>query len=698
MEVMARVQEGELSQDRGGEMMKPRMILLVFLMMILSFSLSLAEETKLEGEVSLNGVYVGVEGGEGGKAKFTEYKDLQEHWRLFGNIDLGLDSDRYFLDLKVNDPGYDTQRYELDGGIWGKYKFDLFYNEIPHNLTFDARTYYQGAGSHNLTGTPNQNFNTWNTFDYSIERKQYGAGFGFPILNPFFFDVSFQREERDGIKAAGLAASSQGGPIVEVPEPIDNTTNNLKLEGGYGKNPFFLSFGFIYSDFNNNNDKLTFAPPLAPSLIDNLALPPDNNYYRGFFKGALKLPLNSKFNVNLGYSKAKSDTTLTNSYVSGATRTTLSLSQSDFEGKINTQNYAFVLTSNPLRYLDGKIFYQFYEKDNDSDVVTQGTVNNFPFEYKKNAAGIDLGFKLPVRFLLSAGYKYITTDRKEEGATVESLPENKDNVYSGELRWNGLDFLTPKIGYEKLKRSAHFEGSTPVNRKYAYAGQDRDTYKASIDIFPVENLNFGLGYAHKDTDYSEIQGLLSDKRDTFDFSADYIFRNFAKLYGFFDYEWIRFNQENRVTAGTWEAKQKDTGWGYGIGAEFYVIPEKLTLFFQHDYMKSNGNVDYTLDPITVTTVPGANQDNIDILTWDDYTKYALKFKAAYNLMKSLMVSAGYVYERFKYNDAQLDDYQFINPPDGNPATSVSNGAWLTGYQKDQSYSAHLIFGGLTYKF
>ena len=687
--------------------MKSRFMIVALIFTLMPFSVVLSEETRFEGEVSVKGGYVGVKGGEGGEAKFTEYRNLKENFRIFGNVDLGLDSEKYFLNFRANDIAYDTQRYELDAGMWGKFKFNLFYDEIPHNLTFDARTYYQGAGSHNLTGQPDTNFNTWNTFDYSIERKQYGAGFKFPLLKPFFFDVSFQREERDGIKAAGLAAGSPGGPIVEAPEPIDYTTNNLKLEGGYAKNPFFLSLGFIYSDFNNSNDKLTFAHPLVPSLIDSIALPPDNNFYRGFFKGALKLPLNSRFNVNLGYGVAKSDTTLTDSYVSGntaaaTTRTTLTLSQPDFNGKIKTQNYAFVLTSNPIHFLDGKIFYQFYEKDNDSDVVTQRTATaiytNFPFEYKREVVGTDLGFRLPARFLLSTGYKFIKTDRKEEGATVESLPENKDDVYSVELRWNGLDFLTPKVGYEKLKRSADFEGSTPVNRRYAYAGQDRDTYKASIDFFPTENLNLGLGYAHKDTDYKELQGLLSDKRDAFDISADYTFRKLAKLYGYVDYEWIKFNQENRVTAGTWEAKQKDKGWGYGIGTEFYVIPEKLTLFFHHDYLKSKGNVDYTLNPITVTTVPGANQDNINILRWDDYTKYALKFKAAYNLTKSLTVSAGYVYERFKYNDAQLDNYQYINPPGGNPATSASNGAWLTGYQKDQTYKASLIFTGVTYKF
>ena len=85
----------------------------------------------------------------------------------------------------------------------------------------------------------------------------------------------------------------------------------------------------------------------------------------------MKLPLNSKFNVNLGYGVARSDTTLVDSYVSGAARTAFVLSQPDFDGKVKTQNYAFVLTSNPLRFLDGKIFYKYYNRENDSDVVTQ---------------------------------------------------------------------------------------------------------------------------------------------------------------------------------------------------------------------------------------------------------------------------------------------------------------------------------------
>jgi MtrB/PioB family decaheme-associated outer membrane protein len=675
----------------------------------------------IEGEITAVGGYIGVEGGEGGKAKFTEYRDLRENGGFYGRARLKLDTEKYFLNFNAGDFAYDTQYYNIEGGMWGKFKFDLFYDEIPHNLTFDARTFYWGAGHHTLIGTPNTNFSTWNTFDYSVERRQYGGGFKVNMMKPFFFDVSFQREDRDGIKPAGIAPSSPGGFTVEIPEPIDYVTNNLKVEAGYAKNPFFLSLGFFYSDFNNSHDKLNFTHPIGPFPLDTLTLPPDNRYYKGFLKGAVKLPLNSKFNVNLGYSSARSDSSLLNSIVDNGTITPLALNKLDFDGRIDTQNYSFVLTSNPVRFLDAKIFYSFFKRENKNDMIFQDDGSgappefNRPFEYKKNTAGMDLGLRLPANLYLSGGYKYINTDRKvkglellepvELGVELEMIPpDNKDNIWSADLKWTGLDFMAVKAGYERFDRKADFIGPVPFNRRSAYSSFDRDTYRISVDLYPIENLNVGLGYLYKRTDYDEIFGLKNDKRHEFETSADYLIGKIAKVYGFLDLEWIKFTQDvqNSSPLGAFREEQKERTYGYGIGTEIYAIPKKLTFVFQFDYLKSNGNVDFTLDPglfVAGTGLgpgSGANNDNIDITNLDDYTKYALKFKAAYQFTKSFIVSAGYAYERFKYNDVQLDSYQFVNPAVG-PVVG-GNAGYLTGAYKDQSYKAHLVFGGVTYKF
>jgi hypothetical protein len=123
--------------------MKWKIAIFALIIILVSFSYSFSEEVSVEGEVGIKGVYAGVTGGEGGRAKFTEYRDLKQGVSAFGRARLNFDSEKYFLNVQGGDFAYDTQFYGIEGGMWGKFKFDLFYNEIPHNITFDGRTFYQ---------------------------------------------------------------------------------------------------------------------------------------------------------------------------------------------------------------------------------------------------------------------------------------------------------------------------------------------------------------------------------------------------------------------------------------------------------------------------------------------------------------------------------------------------------------------------
>jgi MtrB/PioB family decaheme-associated outer membrane protein len=673
--------------------MKVKIVVLALIIGLVPFSSAFSQDKPIEGEVSLKGIFVDVKGGEGGKAKFTEYRDLREDGGFYGRARLNLDTEKYFLNFKAGDFAYDTQYYKIDGGMWGKFKVDLFYDEIPHNFTFDARSPFLRAGRDTLTGAPNTNVDSWDTFDYSILRRQYGGGLKVNMIRPLFFNVSFQREKREGIKPTGAAETTPGGIAFELPEPVECVTNNLNVETAYSKKPFFLALSYFYSDFNNSDTALNLPANFdAPRAF---SLPPDNTYHKGAFKGAVNLPFHSKFSTNIGLSRGRSDTSV------------VSLISSAYTGKVDTQNYNFALTSNPLRFLNAKVYYKYYRRHNESDDPA-GVVDIF-LDYKISTMGADLGLRLPQNFYLSGGYKYVKTKRNKKGETdpAEILPLDTDNIYFVDLKWTGLDFLDARVGYEKFDRDANYrtvESDVNPAKRYYYAAQNKDTYKAMLDIFPLENLNFGLEYRHSKIDYSDtIFGLRSDKRHEVEISADYKIGKFAKVYGYGDYGWIKFDQlQHKLpllpfspSEGDWDAKQKDRTFGYGIGTEVYVISKKLTLVFQHDYLKSNGNVDFTINPalfVASNGLAGANSDIVDISQWDDYTLYCFKIKAVYNFTKSLSASLGYAYERFKYSDAQLNNYNFV------PATAGTNGAYLTGAYKDQSYKANLIFGGLSYKF
>ena len=153
------------------------------------FSLSPAfaddQEDKFSGEISTQGTLVNL---TGNKAKFNEYGDIKDG--VFGDIKLKYDDDKYYVHFYSRNMFYDTQSYNLEGGKWGAFKFNINYTEIPHNFTYDAQTLYSGAGTANLTyptQPPSTNTGTWNKFDYSTERKDYSAGIKIDVLNPFFW-------------------------------------------------------------------------------------------------------------------------------------------------------------------------------------------------------------------------------------------------------------------------------------------------------------------------------------------------------------------------------------------------------------------------------------------------------------------------------------------------------------------------------
>jgi hypothetical protein len=68
-------------------------------------------------------------------------------------------------------------------------------------------------------------------------------------------------------------------------------------------------------------------------------------------------------------------------------------------------------------------------------------------------------------------------------------------------------------------------------------------------------------------------------------------------------------------------------------------------------------------------------------------------KVLYNATKHLAITVGYAYEKFKYSDAQFEGYQYLVGAFPNGTSAALSGAY-----SNPSYSTHLFFGGVTYKF
>jgi MtrB/PioB family decaheme-associated outer membrane protein len=685
-------------------------MMILYISAVLAISLFLATpmlfagEPELTGELSLTGLLTNE---KGNKAKFNEYRDLQDG--AYGKAGLLYNTDTYFLGAQAYDMGYDTQRYQLDGGVWDAFKATGFYRESPHNTTFGASSMFTGQGSGSLQLPPAVNPNdatTWPTsFDYSTKRREGGGKLSIDIAKPFFLDVSGSSEQRKGIRPAGFFDAIT--PF-EVPEPVNYRTNTIKADLGYARKPFFADLYFIYSDFDNKNSTLNF-PNTTLGITDPLTLPPDNSFYKGGFKGAVKLPLNSKFNVNAGWSRATSNADLlTADPIFGAGP--LALNKSVFHGKVDTQNAEGVLTSNPIDFLDVKAFYKYFNRDNKSDTISQSdgvsTFINQLFTFSRNTFGGELGFRIPMNFYLSGGYTRVLTERP-----LVELANTRDDIVSADLRWKGLSFMTVRTGYERLMRNAHFNDGTawPANipqnvagaRSFDMASKNQDSIKLNIDLYPTDYLSFGLGYKHKEINYRGFQyGLKGDRRDEGYASADLTVSKYAQFFAYFDYEMTRRSQDQLDESvapafGGWNLRTKEEYYDFGAGVNFFILPKKLTLRVQYDYARSNGNADFTLSSGALGNTnlpPGTNNSNADIGNWENYIKQSLMVKFIYNVTKNITASIGYAYEKFRYSDAQLDNYALI------PTTGGVPDAYLTGAYAKPNYSVNLYFATLSYRF
>ena len=657
-----------------------------------------ATEGTFDGEIGISGLLTRV---DGNKAKFNEYGDIMDG--LYSTMRLNYQSDDYFLKVYASDIGYDTQKYGIEGGMYGSYKAYIDYSEIPHNYTFGAETIYAGAGTNRLTlKSPILPLSEWNSFDYSTKRESFDLGFSIDKWKPFFFELSSPHEQKTGtypIGAATGASPSPGSSMVEIPQPIDYTTNSINMTAGYAKNPYYAALSLFYSQFDNANSLLYFDNPTgsgssfgSTSVPSAYSLPPDNETYKVAFKGSVKLPYNSQFTTNLATGKTTSD-----GNVLLAPTSTLG---PVFNGTVDTDNVDLVLFSNPVRLLDVKVFYKYDDRRNESDQLTIAGVTNDLFGYEKSKFGVDLGWNLPAKFKLETAATYVDTTRQ----TTDYIPETKDTILSSELKYRGFDSITPKIGYEWMQRSANQGPFDPTNIDayvwaFDVAPKTQNTVKASVDIYPFTDLDLNIGYKYIDIDYPDtVLGLRGSTSNQINFDVGYTFGKIAKINAYYDIELQNNFQFQRsftnianpstqdINDYNWDLTLKDNSYSWGLGSEIYLIPKKVTLLLQFDYVNSNGNADFAYFFAPALT-NGLNNSNIDIGNYDDYRLSSYSIKIRYTPTINYAFTVGYAYQCYNYDNAQLENYLMIQGTN-----------YLTGAYANSNYNAQIVFTSFDYKF
>jgi hypothetical protein len=151
----------------------------------------------------------------------------------------------------------------------------------------------------------------------------------------------------------------------------------------------------------------------------------------------------------------------------------------------------------------------------------------------------------------------------------------------------------------------------------------------------------------------------------------------------------------------WKSTLDEMNYGYGARTDIYAIPEKLTFTLQGDYTRNHGTNNFTFygstaQFLTAFQLPaGGSGLPVDIPNVDSYQKYSLRFVTSYKWSEAIVIKAGYIYDRYKYSDAQLNGYQYVVPTS---ATNAAPTGYLGGAYARPSYSVNTVFLAMSYRF
>lgn len=656
----------------------------------------------------------GVEVNSDNSAKFQEYRDLDDGF--IGSFQLDVLKDDYFLNMDAVHPGRDDQAVDFKGGQYGNFKYNLFFDEMPHNYSFNSISFYSGLGTDRLvvpadpTATPPNSFetstDTWNVFDYSVQHKKYGGDFEFSFRSPFYVSFGIERREQDGTRPFSVREN------IEAPLPISYTTDDLRLKTGYrGENISVSLSGFI-SSFENDDKFLLWDDPSPggnnlANVTQNAVLDPDSDFSKIAADFTWRqLPLRSALAMTASYANLSNDFSAEEINVNADTIDVFDdLNQTTFDGDIDYTNFSVALVSMPLAKLDTRLYYRYQDKENDSSRIfyNDGSGDNAKelLSFDKNTAGIEAGYRLPYRTKVNAGYEYENIDRSTSAPAHVDAPETfyrydnpestTNDTFFIKLKNSSLDWLTAKLKYKHLERDSDFTGIyDPYNNlgviRFDAANKSMDEVKLGFELYPIERLDIGLDFTYQSNDYDNNRETRTDdeRKNVY---LDVAWRAYKKvtISGFLGYESTE-TDANRIEdleddlTPVYAQTLDDDFWTYGIALNVPDIINKLSLNFSWQYQRSDGSVKFD-NSLTGTSL-------VDIDDSDDYTKKTFEAKAIYAIDPKLALTLGYLYESFDYSDISFANYQFI----------LNNSDYYSGAYFDQNYSANVGYVTLTYKF
>src|SRR6266542_4362237 len=486
------------------------------------------------------------------RAKFEEYGQVrQDAFMDWINLQTGTTDGRYAFDFWGRSVGLNNQSYTLDASELGRHYLSLGWDQTPHLISTSAKNIFGGVGSSSLT-VPNsvqaalqaqlpnaaaaappaasgvlgttartniENIinNNLGPLELSTQRDKATAAYRYTPTPDWDFGVDYSHEHRTGLRPTGVSwgytnaaviSSNRPTNIIEIPQPLNDTTQNVDAKGEYVGTTFWgtrwtTNLKYSGSLYNNDVKEIDIENPfcLTCSLFTGVNRGPNalrwtplpSNNVNGITSStAVDLPFwTSRFVNTFQYNAMRQDDAFVNTGTNGLVMPPVTLGGvpvGSLDGKVDTFLWNGVYTGRPTKDLQLTIRGRHYDIDNRTPTLQ---INNWIWA--------DSG---------CAGGQLSVTGICPPTNARNALPISytKDNA-SGEATWRAARWASVGGGVYWERYDRHLRD---VNVTNDYSG------KTWVDLDPIEYVHARVSYLYgqrRYNDYSaeefvEVPGLM----------------------------------------------------------------------------------------------------------------------------------------------------------------------------------------------
>jgi len=598
--------------------------------------------TKPESTIDLGVGYVTDEG-----LRFGRYSGLNEkgvYGLVGGSLLTRDDATGTWFHLSGRHLGLESRELRLEHHRQGHWGYFIEYDVTPSVNPYRVRTGLAGIG------TATQTINGAAFENIVLKTKREAATLGFSKHLPAGLDmqVRFKNEEKDGARPWGQG----GAPVNFLSDPINQTTRQIDAILSYAGEKLQLSGGYYGAMFDNHHTVLTVP---NSTVFTQMALPPGNQSHQMHLSGGYSVTPTTRGTFKIAYTRA----TQNEAFFVAPTRNT----RRDLGGTVDTTLLQLGIVARPMPALSLSGNFRYEDKDDKTplafytNVVGTSTLDglNEPRSIRAMAGKLEAGYALPMSFRLTGGIEYDEKKRNLYRVASVSQRERTDEAsYRVELRRSMADTMTGALAYIHSDRSGSPFLTTARNNNTLgsneiaplhLADRKRDKVRLSAHWQATEQLSLQVSVDESRDHYSRrenatILGLRKGTASAYSVDAAYAFSDNWQATAWMSRDDTRYEQLARTAPNTWEAKLRNVGDSFGLGARGKLLSRlELGADLSHARMTDQHRQRAFLGAAAVDTIP-------DFST----TLTKLSLFVQYAVTKHATLRLTYVYDRFRTDD------------------------------------------------